>query len=441
MNKKLSIIALIFIPYQVYASSFIDDGKISLNLSNMYINNKFDTPIINSDTHKYSSRNEEWAQGYNLIYKSGYTDGTIGFAVEATANGGFKLMGNADHHTGGTMIPTDGSSGDGVTSWGRLLGAVKLKYSNTELKYGNNLEYKLPIVVSNTARITPQYFQGVDLTSTEFKKTVLKAGYLTKAVGRWSTDRTGLAIAGGTTPSKGFYFAGVDYKFTPELTGQYYISQLQDYYTQQFLGAKWQLPLSPTSSFETEIRYFNSRSDGKNGSVGYKASGYTRNNDGKIDNDTWSITSSYKYGYHNFLIGYQQVSGGSLMPTLNQASLKDKDASGVNYYLYSDRMFYNFTRAGEKTTYGQYTYDFKGLNIPGLVFKFMYLKGVDIKQRGLSSAKEFERDISLGYIFQSKPLKGLSVEWRNGLSKTNNIYDSTSGNNRNWLILNYTFNF
>ncbi len=441
MNKKIPLLVVLSVPHAVFASGFIDDSKLNINFTNMYINNKFDTPVANSTTGRYSSRNEEWAQGYNAFYQSGYTSGVIGLGLDADVNGGIKLSGNSDHHTGGTMIPTGGSNGAGTRSWGRLGGALKLRVSKTEIRYGNNLQFKLPVVISNNARVTPQYFQGVNITSKDISHAVINAGYLTRVVGRWSTDRTGLAIAGGTRSSDGFYFGGMDYHFTPEISGQYYLSQLEDYYTQNYLGAKWLIPLSRQSSFETEGRYFNSRSAGRNGETGYKASGYTKNNDGKIDNNTWSLTSTYRLGYHTLLAGYQDVSDGSLMPTLNQASLKGKEASGVNYYLYTDRMFYNFTRAGERTRYAQYSYDFSGVNLPGLVFKVAYLKGVDIKQRGRASAKEFERDISLAYTFRSGVFKGLGLEWRNGLSKTNNIYDNTSGNNRNWIIMTYNLSF
>ena len=441
INKKTPLLVVLSFPHAVFASGFIDDSKLTVNFTNMYINNKYDTPVANSTTGRYSSRNEEWAQGYNVLYQSGYTSGLIGLGLDANVNGGIKLSGNSDHHTGGTMIPTGGSNGSGARSWGRFGAAVKLRVSETEVRYGNNLKFKLPVVISNNARVTPQYFQGLNISSKDVRHAEINAGYLNKVVGRWSTDRTGLAVAGGTKASDGFYFGGVDYHFTKNITGQYYISQLEDYYIQNYLGAKWRIPVTKESSFETEARYFNSRSSGRNGETGYKASGYTKNNDGKIDNNTWSLSETYRLGYHSLLAGYQQVSDGSLMPTLNQASLKNKEASGVNYYLYTDRMFYNFTRAGERTRYVQYSYDFTGVNIPGLTFKVAYLKGDNIKQRAMASAKEFERDISLAYVFPSGTLKGLGIEWRNGLSKTNNIYDNTKGNNRNWLIMTYNLKF
>lgn len=441
MNKSIPLWVLLCVPYTVFAVGVVEDGKLNINFTNMYINNKFDTPVKNSTTGRYSKRNEEWAQGYNFLYRSGYTKGPIGLGFDVGVNGGIKLSGNADHHTGGTMIPTGGANGSGARNWARAGAAVKIKISKTEIKYGNNLQYRLPVVISNNARVTPQYFQGVNITSKDINHAVINAGYLTRVVGRWSTDRTGLAIAGGTKSSDGFYFSGLDYQLTPHISAQYYISQLQDYYTQNYVGAKWNIPLTSDSSFETEGRYFNSRSSGRNGETGYKASGYTKNNDGKIDNNTWSLTGTYRLGYQTFVAGYQNVSDGSLMPSLNQASLQGKEASGVNYYLYTDRMFYNFTRAGEKTTYGLYSFDLSGINMPGWVFKLAYFKGTDIRQRGSASAKEFERDISLAYKFQTGVLKGLGVEWRNGLSKTNNHYDNTTGNNRNWVILTYTMQF
>ena len=219
MNRKIPLLVVLAVPHAVFASDFIDDSKLNINFTNMYINNKYDTPVANSNTGRYSSRNEEWAQGYNIFYQSGYTSGLIGLGLDADVNGGIKLSGNSDHHTGGTMIPTGGSNGAGVRSWGRLGGAVKLRISKTEVRYGNDLQFKLPVVISNNARVTPQYFQGLSITSKDIRRAEINAGDLTRDGGRWSTERTGLAIAGGTKASDGVSYGGLEDHVTPGVTG------------------------------------------------------------------------------------------------------------------------------------------------------------------------------------------------------------------------------
>lgn len=74
----------------------------------------------------------------------------------------------------------------------------------------------------------------------------------------------------------------------------------------------------------------------------------------------------YSLGGHAITAGYQSVSDGSSFTQLNQGSLVDKGAGGTSLYLYTDRLIQSFTRAGERTSFGQYAYDFAALGVPGL---------------------------------------------------------------------------
>ena len=60
------------------SAAFIEDSKASIDLRNFYMNRDF-----RSGTGQ--SKAEEWAQGFMLKMESGYTDGPIGFGVDATA--------------------------------------------------------------------------------------------------------------------------------------------------------------------------------------------------------------------------------------------------------------------------------------------------------------------------------------------------------------------
>lgn len=116
-------------------------------------------------------------------------------------------------------------------------------------------------------------------------------GRLNRATGRASSDRTGLAVAGGTRESDQFLFAGGDYRIGKQLTAQYYVANLEDYYTQHFVGLTHTLPLSEGQSLRTDLRYFRTFADGANDSAagrasGYCVGGYTEDGDGKIDNHT-----------------------------------------------------------------------------------------------------------------------------------------------------------
>ncbi|MHC8333585.1 OprD family porin [Pseudomonas sp. LB3P25] len=412
--KKISatlVFGSIALSGQAFAD-FLSDSKATLGMRNFYFNND------NRDGTAAPSKTEEWAQGFMLDFKSGYTDGTIGFGVDALGLMGITLDSGKGRHVGSSMIPSD-SDNRAVDEWSRLGLTGKVKMSKTELRYGTLIP-KLPILVANDGRVLPQTFEGGQITSSEFKDLTLTVGRIEHATGRGSTDQTGLAAMGGTRESNQFDFAGGDWKVTKDLTAQYYYAHLENYYNQQFFGLIHTLAFSDNQSLKTDLRYFKTDSSGENssGTSGYRISGYTKNGDGVIDNRIWSAALIYSLGGHAITAGYQSVSDGSSFTQLNQGSLVDKGAGGSSLYLYTDRLIQSFTRAGERTSFGQYAYDFAALGIPGLKASVMYLSGDNIKTRSGDNQKEWERDIFLDYVIQSGALKGVGVGWRNGKSNS-----------------------
>lgn len=393
-------------------ADFLSDSKATLGMRSFYFNND------NRDGVAAPSKTEEWAQGFMLDFKSGYTEGAVGFGVDALGLLGVTLDSGKGRHVGSSMIPSD-SDNRAVDEWSRLGLTGKVKMSKTELRYGTLIP-KLPILVANDGRVLPQTFEGGQITSSEFKDLTLTGGRIEHATGRASTDRTGLAAMGGTRESNQFAFAGGDWKVTKDLTAQYYYAQLENYYNQQFFGLTHTLAFSDSQSLKTDLRYFRTDASGENssGTSGYRISGYTKNGDGVIDNRLWSAALIYSLGAHAITAGYQSVSDGSSFTQLNQGSLVDKGAGGSSLYLYTDRLIQSFTRAGERTLFGQYAYDFTALGIPGLKASVMYLSGDNIKTRSGDTQKEWERDIFLDYVVQSGTLKGVGFGWRNGKSNS-----------------------
>ncbi|MCU1761057.1 OprD family porin [Pseudomonas sp. 14P_8.1_Bac3] len=409
-------------------ADFLGDSKATLGMRNFYFNND------NRDGPAAPSKTEEWAQGFMLDFKSGYTDGVVGFGVDALGLMGVTLDSGKGRHVGGSMIPSD-SDDRAVDEWSRLGLTGKVKVSKTELRLGTLLP-KLPILVSNDGRLLPQTFEGGQITSGEFEDLTLTGGRIEHATGRGSSDQNGLAATGGTRESNAFDFAGGDWKITRDLTVQYYYANLDDYYTQQFFGLMHTLMISDNQSLKTDLRYFKTDSSGKNGSgtSGYRISGYTDGNDGEIDNRTWSAALIYTAGAHALTAGYQSVSSGSNFTQLNQGGLADKGAGGVSLYLYTDRLIQTFTRAGERTSFGQYAYDFAGVGVPGLKASVIYLSGDNIKTVSGDTQKEWERDIGLDYTIQSGALKGIGFGWRNGKSNS----EASRDQDQNRLIVSYS---
>ena len=190
-------------------------------------------------------------------------------------------------------------------------------------------------------------------------------------------------------------------------------------------------------SLKTDLRYFRTTSDGKNGSAAGRAAGYTANTTfgdgtGEIDNNTWSAAFTYSLGGHALMLGYQRVSEDSNFVQLNQGGIEG--SAGASAYLLTDRLANSFTRAGERTTFGQYSYDFASVGVPGLKAAVAYLKGTNIQVRNAGDAKEWERDIALDYAFQDGALKGLGLGWRYGVLRGNAATDV----DQNHLFVSYT---
>ncbi|NBA94819.1 OprD family porin [Pseudomonas sp. R5(2019)] len=417
---------------QAARADFIEGSHANLALRNLYFNNDYrDRPGPAGQ-----SKTEEWAQGFMLNYTSGFTAGTLGFGVDALAFQGVTLNSGAGNHRGSSMIPDDGTGA--ADQWSRLGLTGKARLGSTEARLGT-LQPKLPILVSNDGRLLPQTFQGGQVTSNDIDNLTLTAGRLDQATGRASTDRTGLAVNGATRQSNDFVFAGADYKVTKDLIVQYYVANLEDYYTQQFFGLQHVLALGKGQSFKTDLRYFDTDSSGANGSAsgraeGYRVGGYTRNSSGEIDNRTWSAMFTYTLGGHALTGGYQSVSDDSNFVQLNQGTLPGKGAAGSSVYLFTDRMLASFTRAGERTRFGQYAYDFAALGVPGLRASMVYLKGDDIKTAVGGDKGEWERDLALDYVIQDGTFKGVGFGWRYGALRSQ--IDPHQDQNR--LIVSYT---
>jgi hypothetical protein len=409
---------------------FLENSKASLSMRTLYFNSD------NRDGSADPSKTEEAAQGFVLRYESGFTQGPVGFGLDAQALLGVTLDSGAGRHVGSGMIPADG---DGAAdAWSSFGPTAKMRMAKTEFRYGTLLP-KLPILLSNDARVLPQSFTGAQITSNDIDGLMLTSGVLEHAVGRASTDRTGLSVAGSTQDSNKFYFAGGDYNLTKDLKAQYYFAQLEDFYNQNFLGLTHVLPIDGKSSFTTDLRYFRTTSTGANSSAagraqGYRVSGYTDDNNGEIDNTTWVAMITYANSGHAVSLGHQQVGDGSNFVQPNQGSLVDKGAGGGSVYLPTDRMIQSFARAGEQTDFGQYSFDFAPLGVPGLKATIAYLKGTDIKARNAADQSEWERDMTLDYVLQSGTFKGVGFSLRNGKSNT----DAGRNVDQNRFIINYT---
>ncbi|MDH1264046.1 OprD family porin [Pseudomonas sp. GD03944] len=414
-------------------AAFLEDSKAKLDLRNFYYD------LNNKNVANNNGEANEWGQGFVFTYNSGFTEGTVGFGVDVIGMYGLRLDGGGDSSTPrdrapGQLFPTE-TDGSAVNDYSKAGATAKMRISKTELRVGT-LMPKLPVVNFNDGRLLPQTFDGGQIISNEIDGLTLTGGQLEHTKTRSSTDDISLKIAGAgaNADTNKFYFAGGDYKVTKDLTAQYYYGNLEDFYKQHFLGLIHNWAIGP-GTLKTDLRYFDSSSDGKNGSAAGRAEGYVSNGyygggvtTGEVDNQTWSALFTYSLSGHSLSAGYQQVEGDSAFPFLNQGG-------GSSSYLITDRQIGKFLSAGERTWLAEYGYDFASAGIPGLKATVTYLSGDNI-DAAQGDRKEWERDFRLDYTLQEGALKGLGFSWRNASIRSN--VAGTTDQDENRLIVSYS---
>ena len=445
MNKSTLALAVAVgvMAQQAGAAGFIEDSKATLGLRNFYINT--DNRDSGTKAAGAQNKNEEWGQGFDLRFISGYTQGTVGFGIDAIGLLGVRLdsgggtNGATSTSYGGTVFPSK-SNGEAVDNFSSLGLTAKAKISQTELKLGT-LQPKNPVIVTNDGRLLPQTWQGGQITSGEIKDLTLVAGQIEAVKGRNSSNNENLSVGGANARvanSNKFYYAGGDYKITKDLTAQYYYGNLEDFYKQHFLGLVHNWAIGP-GVLKSDFRYFHSSDDGANGNTAaYFGNGnYVGNVSGKgpIDNNLYSGLFLYTVEGHTFGGGYQVSNGSSDFPWLNQGD-------GSSNYTITDMQIQKFGRAGEKTWQARYSYDFAKVGLPGLTAGMVYLRGSDIDTVGSNRREngngnsEWERDLTIGYVIPEGPAKNLGFMWKNATWR--NDIPGQRDQDENRLIVSYS---
>lgn len=412
-------------------AAFIEDSTANLGFRNLYMNQ--DTR--HNDNTKANKTKEEWAQAIMLDYKSGFTEGTVGFGIDIYAATGIKLDSGPNRTP--DMFPQDtrhNANNDkrSVGSFGKLGGTAKVKVSESVLHVGT-LMPRLPILQSNLeGRLLPQVFTGGMVTSNEIEGLTAVLGHIDRVNQRSSSDherlqmnsqrkgitsrKTNKAIADEPNKlktSNSFDFANLNYKWDDSLTTGYSFARLQDLYKQHMVNAVHLLPLGDKRSLKTDVRLSRSTSDG----------------DYRVDNKAFSGMMTYNFGFNKLGLGYQKMTGDTGFSYVQGA-----DPFLVNYVANRD-----FAARDEASWQIRHDYNFAGVGIPGLTMFNRYIKGTgaDLGRNALGKKKEgreWERDFDISYAFQEGALKNFNVRWRNSTLRSN----VTKSLDDNRLILAYT---
>lgn len=379
-------------------AAFFEDSTATFETRNMYFNRDF-----RDGTSAQQSKRDEWAQGFMLNLESGYTEGTVGFGVDALGMMGIKLDSSPDR-TGSGLLPTH-DNGKAADEYSKLGLTAKAKISKTELKIGTLIP-SLPTLRPNDGRILPQTFEGGLLTSKEIKGLTFTGGRLDKAKDRDDTNWEDLALNnkngrfGGSFSADNLSLAGLDYQFSDRLTGSYHFAQLDDIYRQHFIGLLATQAVGPGAlAFDLRLALSDDAGAARAGN---------------IDNTTFNGMVSYALGGHKFSAGWQQLTGDSAFPYVD----------GADPYLVNFVQINDFANADERSWQARYDYNFAALGVPGLTFLTRYISGDNVSRASGGEGKEWERDTELKYVVQNGPLKNVAVRLRNATFRSNFARDA-----------------
>lgn len=389
-------------------ADFFTDSQMTLGLRNFYVDRDFkqrDAP---------KSRVGSWSQGFDLKYRSGYTDGPVQFGLEASTQFAYRLDGGGGRGPD-SVLPYDASKGQLVRDYGRSGVTAKVRVSKTELRVGEHRP-TLPVAYTDDSRQLMTTYQGATVESREWDKLTLNAGRFWKIATRESTNQEDIYLFGRSPAqhSDGLDFAGARYDFSPTFNGTYYYGRLQDIYRQHYLGLTQTTDLGAGYSLKSDVRYYHNSEDGQQVA-------------GRVDNRSLGVMTALRKGAATYTLGYQRMYGEDAFPLLN--------GYVPAQYLVNWSVL-GFYKAQERSWQARYDYDFVAMGVPGLKLMLRYLRGTDIKRgANLQDNVESEGNITLSYVVQSGPLQGLGLEARHIATQAR--YGAEFDENR--LIATYTW--
>ncbi|MEX5683334.1 OprD family porin [Pseudomonas silesiensis] len=388
-------------------AEFNDDSHLTLEARNFYINRDFrDNP--NTAHHKA----EEWGQGFMLRYNSGFTEGTLGFGVDALGLLGVKLdAGRGTTGAGALPVQRDGEVPD---SFGFIGPTAKVKMAKSLLTVGTHAP-TLPIAFRNDTRLLPQTFEGAQIVSSDIDKLTLTGGQFRATRLRNSTNYEDMSMfadgSSGGVASDRFNYAGATYALLPNLTTTYFFAELQDNYSQHYGNLIHTQPLAEGLNLRSEVRYFQSEHEGRT----------------NVDNRNLGTMLTLSYKGHALGASYQNQSGDTGMPFIG---------GGTDPWAFNTVTYHHFLRAREDSWQLRYDYDLATVGLPGLTFMTRYVSGDNFEIAG-TNAKEWERNVDIAYVVQSGPLKNINLRLRNVAYRGSRTTDI----DENRIIVGYTFKF
>lgn len=386
------------------AEGFVEGSSFNILNRNFYMNRDFRKGQSSNTGNGYT---EVWAHGIIGKFESGFTQGTVGFGIDAFAMLGLKLdTGDGRFGPGGSvnMLPVN-SDGEAEDNYSKVGGAVKARLLDTIVKVGDVFPMT-PVVHYGDSRLLPESFRGVTVENTSFDGLTIQGGRLhAMSQPQVSTMRDEFAtFYAGPVASPWVAYFGGDYSLNDNLSFSLYSSKLKDAWNQHYAGTSFTYPLTDSVSLFAGLNY-------------YKAVDEGQQLLGEFDNDIYSGKVGVQFGAHSVALSHQRNNGDDDFDYLRQSDSVFLD----NSIQYSD-----FNSPKERSWMLRYDLDMASYGIPGLTFMTRYAQGTDADYSDannvymrrdadgnpLTDQKRWERDIEAKYVVQTGSLKDMSFRVR-----------------------------
>ncbi|MFW3897462.1 OprD family porin [Pseudomonas bharatica] len=421
MNRRLPLYlaALCALPASQLVSAaeqeegFVEGSSLSVLNRNFYFNRDHrDGPAPTYGKPGDNGYSEAWAHAVIGRFSSGFTQGTVGFGVDAFAMLGLKLDSGAGRNGGRSsfdVVPVarDGQARDEYTKVG---GAAKVRLFDTVVRVGDVFPVT-PVVAAGDSRLLPESFRGVTAENTGFDGLTLQAGRLHAMSQPVSSNmRDGfVTFYGGAVDSPWVAYGGGDYAVTDNFSVSLYGSRLKDAWNQYYVGTSFTYPLADDLDLITGFNAYRAVDEGKQLL-------------GEFDNTLWSGKLGLRFGAHTVALTHQRNNGDDDFDYLRQSDSIFLD----NSIQYSD-----FNSPKERSWMLRYDLDMASYGVPGLSFMTRYGKGSDadysnansvyMRRDGngdpLTDQKRWERDIEVKYVVQEGAAKDLSLRVRQATTR------------------------
>lgn len=417
---QAALISTAYASEQSESKGFVEDAEGSV---------LFRTGYLSRDKKNGVDDTSSFAQTAIVNLDSGYTKGLVGFGVGVVGDASFKIGENKN--AGNGMIPQN-NDGSAYDHWARGGANVKARVSNTEVRYGTQV-LDLPVLASNTARLVPEYFDGVLVTSREIKDLELTAGKFTK------NQYSDQINSDGNELDRAVVW-GAKYKVNDAINTAYYGTDIKDRLERHYVNANFKQALANNSSLTYDFSGYHTKWDAKADGGAYTYS-HTTNDFSNLSNSIWALSATYNTGPHNVMVAYQQNTGN----TGYDYGLGKGVGDGHQTIYMPNSYLSDFIGNDEKSAQIQYTYDFGAMNIPGLTWTSAFVYGWDIdvpadykgdrSVLATNDAQEREFFNQVKYTVQSGFAKDASLRVRNSYYRASNAYQAGYiGDTNEWRI-------